>query len=140
MSIAMNFTKRVVRDVEVAERFYVTMGLKVVARQFNGDEEGGDPDVAQEQRYLSATGDASSHQLILCRFLKLPLPSDSVYPGEAWLVFTVADVEAAIKAAQAGGGRVVKPGQDRPEHSVRAAVVADPEGHLIELVGPMGAS
>ena len=32
---------------------------------------------------------------------------------------------------------VFSAGEDRPEHSVRAAVIADPEGHYIELVGPM---
>ena len=32
---------------------------------------------------------------------------------------------------------VLREGEDRPEHAVRAAVVADPEGHIIEIVGPM---
>jgi catechol 2,3-dioxygenase-like lactoylglutathione lyase family enzyme len=41
---------------------------------------------------------------------------------------------------EAAGGATVRPGQDRPEHNVRAAVVSDPEGHMIELVGPIGAS
>jgi hypothetical protein len=35
---------------------------------------------------------------------------------------------------------VVRASQDRPEHGVRAAVIADPEGHFIELVGPMSAA
>jgi catechol 2,3-dioxygenase-like lactoylglutathione lyase family enzyme len=133
MSIAINFTKLVVRDVATAERFYRAVGLEVVSRNVGGED-----DVAQEQCWLSATGDASAHTLILSRFLELPPPPRPVYPGEAWLVFNVSDVDATIRTVELAGGTTVKPGQDRPEHNVRAAVVSDPEGHLIELVGPMG--
>jgi predicted enzyme related to lactoylglutathione lyase len=54
-------------------------------------------------------------------------------------VFNVSDVDATIAAVKAAGGGVVRPGEDRPEHKVRAAVVSDNEGHMIELVGPMAA-
>lgn len=135
MSISMSHTKLVVRDVGAAERFYRAMGLKVVSRNV-----GGEGDVAQEQCWLSASGDASAHILILTRFLELPLPPEPVYPGEVWLVFSVPDVDATCDAVATAGGRIVRPGQDRPEHAVRAAVVSDHEGHLIELVGPLGAS
>jgi catechol 2,3-dioxygenase-like lactoylglutathione lyase family enzyme len=134
MTIAMNHTKLVVRDVAAAERFYTALGLKVVSRNLGGEAE-----VRQEQCWLSATGDASAHILILSRFVELPPPPRPTYPGEAWLVFVVDDVDATIAAVQAAGGGVVRPGEDRPEHSVRAAVVSDAEGHLIELVGPMAA-
>jgi lactoylglutathione lyase len=135
MSIAMNFTKLVVGDVAAAERFYRAMGLQVVSRNLGGEAE-----VRQEQCWLSASGDASTPTLILSRFVELPPPPRPVYPGEAWLVFNVADVDATIRAVGAAGGATVRPGQDRPEHNVRAAVVSDPEGHMIELVGPIGAS
>jgi catechol 2,3-dioxygenase-like lactoylglutathione lyase family enzyme len=135
MIVAMNFFKLVVRDVEAAERFYRALGLKVVSRNLGGEGE-----VRQEQCYLSATGDASTCTLILSRFLELPLPPRPVYPGEVWLVFTVSDVDATVKAVETAGGAMVRAGQDRAEHNVRAAVVSDPEGHLIELVGPMSAS
>jgi lactoylglutathione lyase len=132
MSIAINFTKLVVGDLEAAERFYLAVGLQVVSRNLGGEAE-----VRQQQCWLSESGDASTHVLILSRFLELPQPSRTVYPGEAWLVFTVSDVDATIAAVESAGGGVVRPGQDRPEHGVRAAVVSDPEGHLIELVGPI---
>ena len=135
MPIAMNHTKLVVRDVAAAERFYTALGLAVVSRNLGGEAE-----VRQEQCWLSATGDASAHVLILSRFVELPPPPRPTYPGEAWLVFVVDDVDATIAAVQAAGGAVVRPGEDRPEHSVRAAVVSDPEGHMIELVGPMAAA
>lgn len=134
MSIAMNCTKLVVGDLEAAERFYLALGLQVVGRNLGGEAE-----VRQAQCWLSATGDASAYVLILSQFVELPTPSRPAYPGEAWLVFNVSDVDATIAAATAAGGAVVRPGQDRPEHRVRAAVICDIEGHNIELVGPMSA-
>ena len=134
MSIAIHATKLVVRDVEAAERFYQAVGLKLVSRNLGGEEE-----VRQQQSWLSATGDASAHLLILSQFLEVPTPPAPEYPGEVWLAFQVSDVEETIEAVQGAGGRLVRPGQDRPEHGVRAAVVCDPENHHIELVGPMRA-
>jgi catechol 2,3-dioxygenase-like lactoylglutathione lyase family enzyme len=132
MTIAMHATKLVVRDVAAAERFYQAMGLKLVSRNAGGERE-----VRQQQSWLSATGDANSHLLILSQFVELPAPSRPAYPGEVWLAFNVADVEATVATVRSAGGTIVRAGQDRPEHSVRAAVVSDPEGHFIELVGPM---
>jgi catechol 2,3-dioxygenase-like lactoylglutathione lyase family enzyme len=132
MTIAMHATKLVVRDVAAQERFYLAMGLKVASRNTGGEKE-----VRQKQSWLSATGDRNSHILILSQFLELPSPSKPVYPGEVWLAFNVSDVEATINAVTDAGGRVVRAGEDIPDHSVRAAVVSDPEGHIIEIVGPM---
>jgi catechol 2,3-dioxygenase-like lactoylglutathione lyase family enzyme len=132
MSVAMDFTKRIIGDMDAAERFYREMGLKLIMRVDVGEGE-----VGQEQAYMSVTGDASSHQLILCRFHAFPPPARPVYPGEAWLVFNVDDVDETCRTAEAFGGSVFRSGQDRPEHGVRAAVVADVDGHYIEVVGPM---
>lgn len=132
MEFAMHATKLVVADVETAERFYAALGLKIVSRNVGGENE-----VHQQQTWLSATGDMSAHVLILTRFLELPSPARPDYPGEIWLCFQVPDVEATIATVAAQGGRTIRVGEDRPEHGVRAAVVCDPEGHMIELVGPM---
>ena len=132
MTLAMRFTKLVVGDLALTERFYVAMGLKVVGRN-----EGGEGEVHQQQCWLSASGDSDTHVLILSRFVELPVPPRPVYPGEGWLTFSDVDVDAACATCVAQGGKVVRAGEDRPEHGVRAAVIADPEGHHIELVGPM---
>ena len=132
MSITMRFTKLVVGDIALTEPFYLAMGLKLVSRN-----EGGEEEVHQEQCWLSASGDMTSHVLILSRFVELPKPPRPTYPGEAWLTFSDVDVDATCAAAEASGGSVVRAGEDRPEHGVRAAIIADPEGHHIELVGPM---
>ena len=134
MSIELSATKLVVGDVDTSECFYRALGLKVVSRNLGGEDR-----VRQEQCWLSATGDTTAHILILSRFLELPPPSRPVYPGEAWLAFRVADVDATLKTVEESGGMIVRPGQDRPEHGVRAAVVSDPEGHVIEIVGPISA-
>jgi catechol 2,3-dioxygenase-like lactoylglutathione lyase family enzyme len=135
MSISMRSLKLVVRDLEAAERFYRALGFQVVSRNVGGEAE-----VRQAQTWLSETGDMTACLLILSQFLELPPPPRPVYPGEAWLVFNVSDVQAIEDAVQANGGAIVRAGQDRPEHRVRAAVVADPEGHVIEVVGPMKAA
>ncbi|MGE3691740.1 MAG: VOC family protein [Novosphingobium sp.] len=132
MQFAMHATKLVVRDVLAAERFYTALGMKPVSRNV-----GGEGDVHQEQAWLTHTGAMDSHLLILTRFVELPEPPNATYPGEIWLCFQVPDVEAAIAAVEANGGSCRRPGENRPEHQVRAAVACDMEGHLIELVGPM---
>jgi catechol 2,3-dioxygenase-like lactoylglutathione lyase family enzyme len=125
----------VVRDLEAAERFYRAIGLKFISRNVGGEGE-----VRQEQCWLSASGDASTHILILTRFLELPPPRRPTYPGEAWLAFRVPDVDDILRTIQESGGKILRDAQDRPEHKVRAAVVSDPEGHVIEIVGPMSAA
>jgi catechol 2,3-dioxygenase-like lactoylglutathione lyase family enzyme len=132
MTIAMHATKLVVADLGACERFYLALGLKVASRNLGGEAE-----VRQDQCWLSATGDMSAHVLILSRFVELPPAPRPTYPGEVWLAFQVADVDATCAAVEQAGGAVFRAGEDRPEHAVRAAVVSDPEGHYIELVGPM---
>jgi catechol 2,3-dioxygenase-like lactoylglutathione lyase family enzyme len=136
MKININCMKLVVRDLEASERFYRAMGFKVVSRNVGGEDQ-----VRQAQCWLSETGDRNSFVLILSHFLETPPAPQLQYPNEVWLVFMTTDVDATISAVQSHGGSVLRAGQDRPEHSVRAAVVKDPEGHIIEVVGPMrGAS
>ena len=55
-------------------------------------------------------------------------------PGEAAIGFTVEVIEETITAAEAAGGRVVAPVQTVSDHGIKAAYIADPEGHIIELL------
>jgi catechol 2,3-dioxygenase-like lactoylglutathione lyase family enzyme len=134
MSIAMNSFKLVVGNLDTAEHFYTALGFKIISRNTGGEAE-----VAQEQSWLSETGDMGSCMLILSRFLESPPPPRPVYPGESWLEFMVENVDATLALVEQTGGSILRAGQDRPEYGVRAAVVADPEGHIIEIVGPMDA-
>ncbi|MDE2302151.1 MAG: VOC family protein [Sphingomonadales bacterium] len=136
MIVGFHATKLVVADLGAAEAFYRAIGLRLVARN-----EGGEGDVHQRQAWFSVSGDSRDHMLILSQFPEAPAPPLPAWPGECWLAFNVADVEALLAGAVAAGGRVLRAGEDRPEHGVRAAVICDPEGHVIEVVGPMlGAS
>ena len=111
------------------------MGFKVVSRNVGGEAE-----VRQAQCWLSETGNREGFMLILSHFLETPPAPPLQYPNEVWLVFMTTDVDATIGAVESNGGRVLRAAQDRPEHGVRAAVVEDPEGHIIEVVGPMNAA
>lgn len=132
MIIGMHATKLVVRNVEASERFYAAIGLKLVNRNLGGEGE-----VRQQQAWMSVTGDSTSHMLILSQFIELADPAAPAYPGEVWLALNVADVDDFCATVAANGGSVIRPGEDRAEHGVRAAVVGDNEGHFIEIVGPM---
>ena len=132
MASRMHATKLVVRDLERAERFYASLGLAVLSRNV-----GGDGDVHQAQTWFSTTGAEDAHILILTQFLDLPTPARPDYPGEIWTCFQVEDVDSTVASVAAQGGEVHRTGADQPAFQVRAAVVRDPEGHLIELVGPM---
>ena len=133
MSIAMSATKLIVHDLETIEQFYVAIGMTVVGQNVGGEDE-----VRQKQSWLSSGAEGGNpHMLILSQFLEIPTPSKPDYPGEVWLAFTVSDVEETVKMVGAAGGKTMRPGQDRPEHGVRSAVVCDPEGHILEIVGPL---
>jgi catechol 2,3-dioxygenase-like lactoylglutathione lyase family enzyme len=132
MIVGIHATKLVVRDVGAAESFYRTVGLKLVQRNLGGEGE-----VRQRQSWMSVTGDSTSHMLILSEFLEVAAPPLPAYPREFWLAFKVVDVDSILAAVERAGGSVIRVGEDRPEHGVRAAVVADPEGHVIEIVGPI---
>lgn len=135
MTPTITATKLVVRDADAAERFYTALGFKLVSRNTGGEGE-----TRQKQSWLSASGDMSTHLIVVSEFTELPPPRPIAYPGEAWLAMFVADIEAACETVKQAGGSVVRAGKDQPEHQVRAAIVADPEGHIIELVGPIQAS
>lgn len=123
------FTKIMVGDVGAAERFYTrALGLEVM----NHVKRDGDKPV--EETILVVPGnDAGSRFIVERSFDRNPPPT-----GETILGFFVDDVEQSVASALKAGGRLIHPVQDNPEHKIRLAFVADPEGHVIELLGPLG--
>ena len=137
MGVRMTRTKLCVRDVEAAERFYEAIGLKKIpGRKFITGTGGASGNVHQDQSWLSESGDESTTALLISRFIDYPDPPPTAYPGKAWLMFMCANVDETIESALGAGGSVVIPAADIPAFKVRAAVIADNEGHNIELVGP----
>jgi catechol 2,3-dioxygenase-like lactoylglutathione lyase family enzyme len=124
-TLAFSFTKLVVADLDASERFYrEALGLQLLHRARLPDVP-----IPQEQCALSAPGEGG-HILLLARYLDRPPPA----PGEAWTGFVVTDLAAAVAAVGSAGGRIVVPIHEAPGQTVQAAIVVDPEGHLIELV------
>ena len=83
--------------------------------------------------WLSGGGTQDEAVLILTQFLELAGPAPPTYPGEIWLCFKVADVDQVCRAIEADGGAIRRAAEDIAGWNVRAAVVTDPEGHLIGL-------
>jgi predicted enzyme related to lactoylglutathione lyase len=54
--------------------------------------------------------------------------------GETITGFASPDAEAFAARAVAAGGIVVEPVRDAPAHGLKVGFVADPEGHLIEVI------
>lgn len=124
-TIAYTFTKLVVADLERETAFYRgALGLDLISR------------VAIDQHdeaVMAVPGKHSGPLLMLMRYVDRPAPA----AGSAWIGFAVDDLSAAIAAVEAGGGSVIAPPQDVHEHRLVIAVVADPEGHPIELTAIM---
>ncbi|MCP1471671.1 catechol 2,3-dioxygenase-like lactoylglutathione lyase family enzyme [Sphingobium sp. OAS761] len=118
------FTKIIVADVKAMERFYCdTLGLTVAAR-IDINERGWD----LEEVVLSVGGGAT--QLNLLQYRDRPAPP----LGEAVVGLNVDDMDATIAAARAGGGALVTEPVEIPDHGIKICYVADPEGHLLELL------
>jgi predicted enzyme related to lactoylglutathione lyase len=122
--------KLVVADAAAAERFYTALGFTCVSRAINGEG-----DLRQAQHAM--TSGAPGCTMVLCQFLNCPPPPRPVFPGAAWLILPVPDVDATAELIVAQGGSIARPGHNNAEHKVRALIAADPDGHFIELVGPI---
>lgn len=122
------FTKIIVRDVKGAIDFYgKILGLKVV-RTVTFDH------LVEEM--LAAPGQEAGPFLILYHEYE----GAALKYGNAWgpIGFQVADVDATYAAALAAGG---KPDMEPFNYEdVRVAMVFDPEGHRIELIGAPGSA
>jgi lactoylglutathione lyase len=125
-ALAFSFTKLVVSDLERSERFYCdSFGMTVTRRVTSTDHE-----FALTEAILSLPGGSGSHVLVLTRYLSRAAPP----PGAAWTGFVVSDIAGTMVMIEKAGGRVAVATHDSPDHKFLAALVADPEGHMIELI------
>ena len=119
------FTKIVVDDLDAQAAFYSAVLGQVVKHRFTG----GEGRRAFEEIVMgSEAGDGPS--LLLIRYVD----GDSPQRGEAVFGFAVADVEETVRAARAAGGSVRSEPKSLPEAGMKVAELADPEGHLLEIV------
>jgi len=122
------FSKLVVGDLEKSAAFYeAVFGLKQQARI----------DAALVGRALTEivyepTAKGASN-FVLLAFHDTPRPAG----GETITGLLCQDLDAAVERAVAGGGSVLQPAFDLADHGLRIAILADPEGHMIELIKPL---
>jgi predicted enzyme related to lactoylglutathione lyase len=122
------FTKLIVADLDRMAAFYeAVFGLKPQARI--KAEVTGRP--IEEIVYEPTAPGASS--FVLFAFLDAKTPA----AGETITGFSCSDLDGAVEKAVALGGSVPQPARDAPEHGLRVGFIADPEGHLIELIKPL---
>ncbi len=125
MADSLSFTKLVVADLDACESFYLTVfGLEKVAR-VTADIAGRE---IEETMFRSSSSGGTS--LVLLAYADRTTPSSD----EVILGVTSDDLDAFVERAVVAGGSVVDPVRTMAEHGVRVAFVADPEGHLIEVV------
>lgn len=123
------FAKIVTGDLALLETFYqAAFGMRVTGRVTAGVGDG-----ALEETIL-AMGEGEGSPLILIRYPNLPVPA----AGELVVGLGVEDVAASVEAALSAGGTLVIAPVDATEHGVRLAFVKDPEGHMVELIQPLG--
>jgi len=121
---AFAFTKIIVADLDAMERFYCdTLGLKVAAR-IDVNERGWNL-----KEVVLSIGDGTT-QLNLLQYRDRPAPP----LGEAVVGLSVEDMDAVIGTVVDAGGKLVTPPVEIPEHRLKICYVADPEGHLLELL------
>jgi predicted enzyme related to lactoylglutathione lyase len=119
------FTKLVVGDLDRCAAFYEAVaGVKPQARAQSAVAGRPITEIIYEP---TSKGGAS---LVLLVFDDTPTPAC----GEIIVGFATADAQAFVDRALAAGGTVMEPVRDAPAHSLKVAFVADPDGHLIEVI------
>jgi predicted enzyme related to lactoylglutathione lyase len=119
------FTKLVVGDLDRCAAFYeAACGIKPQAR-VDGSIAG--RPITEIIYEPTSKGGAS---LVLLAYNDAPKPA----AGEIIVGFASPDAQAFVVRAVAAGGTVLEPVRDAPAHSLKVAFVADPEGHLIEVI------
>lgn len=114
MRVKLNLVVIRVDDLESSKRFYSAIGLTLTEeRHGNGP------------RHYSADMDGVVVELY-------PRSEKQERTQQTRLGFAVPNVNETVTACQDSGGRMITPPQDSP-WGLRA-VVADPDGHKIELV------
>ena len=120
------YFKLVVRDSEALARFYNEVFGLIEVRRFDALAYD-DPHL---EIFLAAGPGEGENQIALLHYVNKPAPP----PGEASIALMVDDVDAAVAAALAAGGTSVRAAQTLEEHNFRYAIIADPEGHSIEVM------
>jgi predicted enzyme related to lactoylglutathione lyase len=121
------FTKVVVADLERCAGFYATT-FGLVEQQRVHDEIAGRP---IDEILYAPTRDGGA------TFVLLSFADGEPAPGGVICGFLADDVDGCLARAVEAGGGVAQPAEDMPEYGHRVGFCTDPEGRLIEVVGPL---
>jgi len=122
---AFAYAKVVVSDSDALKPFYTdALGLTAAMRI-----EQGEGDHAFVENFFSA-GVGAPPQIVLISYRNRPAPA----AGESIVAVMVDDVDKTLEAIGLAGGQTTVSAFDIPEHKMRMAYAADPEGHSIELM------
>lgn len=121
-------TKLVVGDLDRMARFYADLfGFSEVARI--EAHVGGEP----IEEVVLINPEKPKEMLIVFRYLERSAPGS----GEVILAFRTREIDKLLKHAVSLGARITVPAEAMPESGYRVAFIADPEGHLVELLQPL---
>lgn len=120
-----SFSKVIVHDLEAMAAFYATV-FGLVEQNRHRDAIAGRP--ISEITYKPTYPGGGSLTLICFEDARGPANSESI------LGFTTTDLAALVKRALAAGGKLHDPIRKIPEFKLQVAFIADPEGHLNEVV------
>ena len=123
------FTKLQVADLEKCAAFYTrAAGL---TQQTRVDTDSGGRKLSEIIFNATMPGGAS---FVLIHYYDSPKP----VVGELILGFQTSDIDGFVARAVEAGGSIVREAWEIAEMKIRVAFVADPEGHVIELVQQLG--
>lgn len=120
---SLYYVKLIVEDPDALASFYCDVfGMKEIRRIHEPAH------IRPHLEIFLSSGETD--QLALMRYLDQPPPP----PGEVRVALKVGDVNAVVAAAQAAGGTIILPVETMEEYLFRWATIADPEGHVIEVM------
>ncbi len=125
ISARLQFVKFTVGDLDKAAAFWsAVLHQREVARFTLGEGDGAFEEV------ILGPADGEGQSLLLLRYLSRPAPA----PGGTVTGFGVTGIDEVVAAVGEAGGTVLAPPRAVPGAGVTVAVVADAEGHQVELV------
>lgn len=121
---SLSFVKLVVDDLEAVARFYEQVfGMSRTAR-FQAESEMGPID-----EIVLDSGEGA--RLIIVKWLERPAPP----AGELMLGFRSTDIDQLFSEASAAAGTIVRaPSPSKEAGGLIVGLLADPEGHAIEII------
>ena len=122
------FTKLVVADLDKSAAFYESVFALTVQARIEAVITG-----RPITEIVYKTTGKGGGNFILLAFHDAPTPA----AGEGIIGFVTDEIDALVTRVATAGGAVLQAAADSPQHGIRVAFVADPEGHMIELLQPL---